>query len=77
MSLSPQKEARISEPFPCPECGAVRMVHTVEDCRLDDGFLIKQLRHLKCQACGSRFFDDDAIHRIQSERRGHGLADAG
>jgi len=48
--------------------GPQRMVRTVEDCRLDDVPSVRRLRHFKCQACGARFFDDDAMHRIQSER---------
>jgi predicted RNA-binding Zn-ribbon protein involved in translation (DUF1610 family) len=68
MSLSRRKEARISEPLPCPECGKVRMMRTVETCRLEDGFTVRRLRHYKCRACGARFFDDHAMHRIQAER---------
>ena len=68
MSSSLQSEARMSEPFPCPECGAMRMAHTVENCRTEDGLILRRLRHLKCSACGARFFDDEAIHRIQRER---------
>jgi len=52
----------------CAADGPQRMVRTVEDCRLDDGLCVRRLRHFKCQACGARFFDDDAMHRIQSER---------
>ena len=63
----------MSEPFPCPECGAVRMVRTVENCRLDDGLIVRRLRHFKCRVCGARFFDDDAMHRIQSERVAQGI----
>jgi hypothetical protein len=40
----------------------------LEDCRLDDGLCVRRLRHFKCQACGARSFDDDAVHRIQPER---------
>lgn len=68
MSSSPQREARTSERLPCPECGAMQMAQTVEKCRLDDGLSVTRLRHFKCRACGARFFDDDAMHRIQSER---------
>ena len=52
------------------------MVRTVENCRLDDGLRVIRLRHFKCQACGARFFDDDAMHRIQSERAAQGVARA-
>jgi transposase-like protein len=52
------------------------MVRTAEDCRLDYGLSIRRLRHFKCHACGARFFDDDAMHRIQSERAGQGIAHA-
>ena len=74
MSSSPQREARMSEPLPCPECGAMRMAHTVEDCRAEDGLTVRRLRHFKCGACGARFFDDAAMHRIQSERAKLSLA---
>ena len=36
----------------------------------------KRLRHFKCRACGARLYDDDAMHRIQSERAKHTLAHA-
>ncbi|MFQ5864168.1 MAG: hypothetical protein ACE5IW_02955 [bacterium] len=68
MSSSPQNVAPISEPYPCPECGELSMVQTVETCRLNDGLTVKKLRHFKCQSCCARFFDDEAMHRIQSER---------
>ena len=68
MSSSPQSEARMSEPLPCPDCGAVQMTYTVETCQTEDGLTVRRLRHLKCSACGARFFDDDAMHRIQAER---------
>lgn len=68
MSLSPQSVAPISEPYPCPECGELGLVQVVETCRLSDGLTVKKLRHFKCTACSTRFFDDEAIHRIQSER---------
>lgn len=68
MSLSPQREAPMSKPLPCPECGAMQMVYTVENCRTEDGLTVRRLRHLKCSACGTRFFDDAAMHRIQAER---------
>ncbi len=58
----------MSEALPCPECGARSMVRTVGDCRLEDGLCVKRLAHFRCRVCGSRFFDDDAMHRIQSER---------
>ena len=44
------------------------MARTVATCRLGDGFAVKRLSHYKCGACGARFFDDDAMHRIQTER---------
>jgi transcriptional regulator NrdR family protein len=68
MSSSHPKRAAISEPLPCPECGQIKMTRTVETCHLEDGLTIKRLRHYKCRSCGSRFFDDDAIHDIQSIR---------
>jgi len=68
MSSSHLKGAQISEPFPCPECGKVQMIRTVETCRLGDGLTVKRLRHYKCRSCGARFFDDGAMHDIQSIR---------
>jgi len=68
MSSSRPKKAQTSEPMPCPECGAVSMVHVVEHCRLDDGLSVKRLPHFKCGDCGTRFFDDEAMHCIQAER---------
>jgi predicted RNA-binding Zn-ribbon protein involved in translation (DUF1610 family) len=68
MSLSQASAARTPEPLPCPECGAVRLTRVVENCRLDDGLVVARLRHYKCQACGARLFDDDAMHRVQASR---------
>ena len=68
MSSFHQKGAPISEPLPCPECGEIQMTRTVETCRLEDGLTVRRLRHYKCQSCGARFFDDDAMHRIQALR---------
>lgn len=68
MSSSHPKEARMSEPLPCPECGEVQMIQTVETCRLADEFTVRNLKHFKCRSCGSRYFDDEAMHRIQSAR---------
>lgn len=71
MSSSHRKEAPISEPFDCPECGETAMVSVVENCRLADGLTVKRLRHYKCRSCSSRLFDDTAMHRIQQERAEH------
>ena len=68
MSSSRQNAAPMSEPIQCPECGAECMTRTTEDCRLDDGLTVKQLPHFKCSSCGARFFDNDAMHRIQEAR---------
>ena len=68
MSSSHPKEVQTSEPLPCPECGEDRLVRVVENCRLDDGLTVRRLAHYKCQSCQSRFFDDAAMHRIQTER---------
>jgi len=48
------------------------MVRVVETCRLEEGLTVKKLAHYKCRSCGSRFFDDDAMHRIQAARASHG-----
>jgi len=70
----------MSDPFPCPECGAMQMVQTIENCRcsggvraagLQDGLTVKRLRHFKCEACDARFFDDEAMGRIQAEHDKH------
>jgi transposase-like protein len=44
------------------------MVPVVETVRLADGLVVKKLAHYKCRSCGSRFFDDGAMHRIADER---------
>jgi len=74
MSSFHPREARISEPLPCPECGKPKMTSVVETCRLEDGPTVKRLRHYKCRSCGARLFDDDAMHRIQQERAKEGVA---
>lgn len=74
MSSSHPKEAQISKPFPCPECGKIEMVSVVETCRLADGLTLKRLRHYKCRSCGIRLFDDAAMHLIQDERAKHPIA---
>lgn len=68
MSSSHRKEVPTSEPLPCPECGELQMIRVVETCRLADGMTVKKLAHYRCQSCDSRFFDDDALHRIQAAR---------
>ena len=72
MSSSHRKKAPMSEPFPCPDCGQTQMVRVVEACRLADGLTVKKLAHFKCASCGSRFFDDEAMHSIQAARAPHG-----
>lgn len=74
MSLSHLKEAPISEPFPCPECGKTEMVSVTETFHLTDGPTIKRLHHYKCRSCTARLFDDAAMHRIQQERAEHATA---
>ena len=54
----------------------MQMAYTVENCRTEDGLTVRRLRHLKCSACGERFFDDAAMHRIQTERAKLPLAHA-
>ena len=51
-----------------PECGKVQSTRVVETCPLDNGLTVKKPRHLKCRACDGRFFDDNAMRRIQMER---------
>jgi hypothetical protein len=68
MSSFPQKETPIADPLPCPECGEMQMVRVVENYRLQDGLVVKRLRHFKCCACDARFFDDAAMNQIQEER---------
>ncbi|GEM_PF-688779 len=74
MSSFPQKETPMYESLPCPECGALRMTQTVENYRLEKGLTVKRRRHFKCPLCGVRFFDDDAVRRIQAKRRKQGVA---
>ena len=76
MSSSRQKEAQTSEPLPCPECGALQLVYTLESCQTEDGLSLQHLRHLKCEACGALFFDDDAMHQIQNDRAKRAIAHA-
>ena len=71
MSSSHQEKAPMSEAFPCAECGEPQMVRVVETCRLADGLQVKNLAHYKCRSCGSRFFDDAAMHGIAALRASH------
>lgn len=68
MSSSRPREAPMSETLPCPECGIEAMKLVVETCRLKDGLSVPRLRHFRCQACGARFFTDEAMDAIQSRR---------
>ena len=74
MSLSHLKEAPISEPFPCPECGKNEVVSITEKCQLADGLTLKALRHYRCRSCGLKLFDDAAMHRIQEYRAEHHMS---
>ena len=74
--LFTQKAEGESEPMPCPECGAMQMTQTVGNCRLSDGIVVRRLRHFRCGECGSTFFEDAAMHRIQAERAKHAVAQA-
>jgi len=76
MSSSRPKRAPISESLPCPECGQMQMARVVETCHLEDGVTVKRLGHYKCQACGARFFDDEAMHAIQAARSATAKANA-
>ena len=68
MSSSHRKKAPTSESLPCPECGRLQLARVVETCPLGDGLTVKRLSHYKCQACGARLFDDEAMHAIQAAR---------
>jgi hypothetical protein len=68
MCSSHRKRVLISEPLPCPECGSLEMVQVIEGCCLADGVKVGRLAHYKCAACGACFFDDQAMHAIQSAR---------
>ena len=72
MSSSHLRKALTSDALPCPECGRIQMIRVVETCRLADGLTVKKLGHYKCRSCGSRFFDDDAMHGIQAARMSQG-----
>jgi len=54
----------------------MRMARVVETCRLEDGAVVKRLDHYRCQACGARFFDDAAMHVIQTVRSAMAKANA-
>jgi predicted RNA-binding Zn-ribbon protein involved in translation (DUF1610 family) len=73
MSSSHLRKAPTSEAFPCPECGKIQMIRVVETCQLGDGLTVKRLAHYKCRSCGSRFFDDGAMHSIAAVRASHRL----
>jgi DNA-directed RNA polymerase subunit RPC12/RpoP len=49
------------------------MIRVVETCQLGDGLTVKRLAHYKCRSCGSRFFDDGAMHGIAAARASHRL----
>jgi len=72
MSSSHRKKALTSEALPCPECGKIQMIRVVETCKLADGLVVKKLTHYKCSSCDTRFFNDDAMHHIQTARASHG-----
>ncbi len=44
------------------------MVRVIEDYRSPDGLKVGRLLHYRCAACGTRLFDEEAIHTIQSAR---------
>jgi len=46
----------------------MQMSRVVETCHLEGGLTVPRLGHLKCAACGARFFDDEAMHAIQGAR---------
>jgi len=69
MSSSRPREAPTSELLPCPQCGKTQMACVVETLRLENGLTVEKLRHYRCRSCGSRFYDDEAIHRIQAARK--------
>ena len=76
MSSSRANAVPTCDLLPCPECGAEKMARVVENCRLEDGLLVRRLRHFRCRACGTRFFDSDAMHCIQALRAGQAVAHA-
>ncbi len=69
MSSFRRKEAPTSELLPCPQCGKTQMACVVETLPLEDGLTVENLRHYRCRNCGSRFYDDEAIHQIQAARK--------
>lgn len=68
MSSSHQRKAPTVKTLLCPLCGTVAMSRITETCTLNDGLVMKLLMHWKCGECEERFFDDDAMRRIQEER---------
>ncbi len=77
MSSSPQKEQVSSYernplgqgPFPCPECGQIKLVWVTGDCTLLDGSVVPNIRRLQCSSCKEDFFDHNAMSVIEAYRR--------
>ena len=65
----PQKKVQITEPLPCPECAELQVVHVKETTVLSDGVKVSKLEHYKCTACGSHFYDDQAMQVIRDARK--------
>ncbi len=55
--------------LPCPECGFVSMKRIKADCTLNDGTKVPGLKHYLCSTCGSKFYDNEAMERIESIRQ--------
>ena len=58
MSSSHPREAPISEPVPCPECGKIEVISVVETCRLADGLTVKRSSSLQVPILRSPVFSE-------------------
>ncbi len=51
--------------YVCPQCGKQRMRQVAGPCEFDDGDIIPHLERMHCFACGSDFFDPQAMDVIE------------
>ena len=65
---SPQWWDTLPAVLNCPECGKKSMRRISGPCQLLDGTLIPELERFQCSSCKANFFDDAAMHTIDSFR---------